>query len=132
MSVPIYNSEVAPPQHRGRLNQLYQLVLTAFIFVAQLINLIVHGAPLLPGALCLASGQADELGIPPSADACCLRDSLVEDGLAIQAMPGVVYHLHSWPTWHHVCWRLQLSHLQMLAQHQKLILSTPTASSTAP
>ena len=45
VSVPIYNSEMAPPQHRGRLNQLYQLVLTAFIFIAQLINLIVHGAP---------------------------------------------------------------------------------------
>ena len=48
VSVPIYNSEVAPPQHRGRLNQLYQLVLTAFIFVAQLINLIVHGVQTWP------------------------------------------------------------------------------------
>ena len=28
VSVPIYNSEMAPPQHRGRLNQLYQPPLT--------------------------------------------------------------------------------------------------------
>ena len=41
---------MAPPQHRGSLNQLYQLVLTFFIFVAQLINFIVSGAarPRLP------------------------------------------------------------------------------------
>ena len=43
VSVPIYNSEMAPPQHRGSLNQLYQLTLTFFIFVAQLINFIVSG-----------------------------------------------------------------------------------------
>lgn len=35
-------SEMAPPAHRGRLNQLYQLVLTFFILVAYVINLIVH------------------------------------------------------------------------------------------
>ncbi|KAK9802742.1 hypothetical protein WJX73_006127 [Symbiochloris irregularis] len=41
VSVPIYNSEMAPPAYRGRLNQLFQLVLTFFIWVAQLINLII-------------------------------------------------------------------------------------------
>ena len=35
-------SEMAPPQHRGRFNQLFQLVLTFFILVAQTINLIVE------------------------------------------------------------------------------------------
>ncbi|DBA80098.1 hypothetical protein WJX79_008133 [Trebouxia sp. C0005] len=42
VSVPIYNSEMAPPHLRGRFNQLYQLVLTFFILVAQVINLIIN------------------------------------------------------------------------------------------
>ncbi len=35
-------SEMAPPHLRGRFNQLYQLVLTFFILVAQVINLIIN------------------------------------------------------------------------------------------
>ena len=35
-------SEMAPPHLRGRFNQLYQLVLTLFILVAQVINLIIN------------------------------------------------------------------------------------------
>ena len=35
-------SEMAPPKLRGRFNQLYQLVLTFFILVAQVINLIIN------------------------------------------------------------------------------------------
>ncbi|KAK9839129.1 hypothetical protein WJX74_010039 [Apatococcus lobatus] len=42
VSVPIYNSEMAPPQFRGTFNQLFQLTLTFFILVAQVINLIMH------------------------------------------------------------------------------------------
>ena len=33
---------MAPPHLRGRYNQLYQLVLTFFILVAQVINLIIN------------------------------------------------------------------------------------------
>ena len=33
---------MAPPHLRGRFNQLYQLVLTFFILVAQVINLIIN------------------------------------------------------------------------------------------
>lgn len=33
---------MAPPKLRGRFNQLYQLVLTFFILVAQVINLIIN------------------------------------------------------------------------------------------
>ncbi|KAK9793222.1 hypothetical protein WJX73_005399 [Symbiochloris irregularis] len=44
VSVPIYNSEMAPPRFRGRLNQLYQIVLTGFILVAYVINLIINVA----------------------------------------------------------------------------------------
>ncbi|CAL5221511.1 g3716 [Coccomyxa viridis] len=39
VSVPMYNSEMAPPQLRGRLNQLFQIVLTFAIFAAQMINI---------------------------------------------------------------------------------------------
>ncbi|DBB00261.1 TPA: Transcription factor stp1 [Trebouxia sp. C0004] len=42
VSVPIYNSEMAPPHLRGRFNQLYQIILTLFILVAQVINLIIN------------------------------------------------------------------------------------------
>ena len=35
-------SEMAPPRYRGRLNQLYQIVLTGFILVAYIINLILN------------------------------------------------------------------------------------------
>lgn len=35
-------SEMAPPHLRGRFNQLYQIVLTLFILVAQVINLIIN------------------------------------------------------------------------------------------
>lgn len=35
-------SEMAPPHLRGRFNQLYQIVLTFFILVAQVINLIIN------------------------------------------------------------------------------------------
>ena len=42
VSVPAYNSEMAPPHLRGRMNQLYQIVLTFFILVAQTINLIIN------------------------------------------------------------------------------------------
>lgn len=35
VSVPMYNSEMAPPQLRGRLSQLFQVVLTFAIFAAQ-------------------------------------------------------------------------------------------------
>ena len=34
-------AEMAPPKFRGRLNILFQLTLTFFIWIAQLINLIV-------------------------------------------------------------------------------------------
>jgi len=37
-SVPLYLSEVAPYQHRGAMNMLFQLATTIGIFVAQLIN----------------------------------------------------------------------------------------------
>lgn len=33
---------MAPPHLRGRFNQLYQIVLTFFILVAQVINLIIN------------------------------------------------------------------------------------------
>lgn len=33
---------MAPPRYRGRLNQLYQIVLTGFILVAYVINLIMN------------------------------------------------------------------------------------------
>ncbi|KAK9865397.1 hypothetical protein WJX84_000121 [Apatococcus fuscideae] len=42
VSVPIYNSEMSPPQFRGTFNQLFQLFLTLFILIAQVINLIMH------------------------------------------------------------------------------------------
>ncbi|DBA96840.1 TPA: species-specific tRNA processing [Trebouxia sp. C0006] len=42
VSVPIYNSEMAPPHLRGRFNQFYQIILTLFILVAQVINLIIN------------------------------------------------------------------------------------------
>lgn len=35
-------SEMAPPHLRGRFNQLYQIILTLFILVAQVINLIIN------------------------------------------------------------------------------------------
>lgn len=38
----VYCSEMAPPHLRGRFNQLYQIVLTFFILVAQVINLIIN------------------------------------------------------------------------------------------
>ena len=38
----VRHSEMAPPHLRGRSNQLYQLVLTFFILVAQVINLIIN------------------------------------------------------------------------------------------
>ena len=38
----VFCSEMAPPHLRGRFNQLYQLVLTFFILVAQIINLIIN------------------------------------------------------------------------------------------
>ena len=40
--VHMHCSEMAPPHLRGRFNQLYQLVLTFFILVAQVINLIIN------------------------------------------------------------------------------------------
>ncbi|KAK9914909.1 hypothetical protein WJX75_002176 [Coccomyxa subellipsoidea] len=39
VSVPMYNSEMAPPQLRGRLSQLFQVILTFAIFAAQVINI---------------------------------------------------------------------------------------------
>lgn len=38
----MFCSEMAPPHLRGRFNQLYQLVLTFFILVAQVINFIIN------------------------------------------------------------------------------------------
>lgn len=35
-------SEMAPPHLRGRFNQLYQIILTLFILVAQVLNLIIN------------------------------------------------------------------------------------------
>lgn len=37
-SVPIYVSEMAPPAHRGKFNNLFQLSITLGIFIANLIN----------------------------------------------------------------------------------------------
>lgn len=37
-SVTIYSSEMAPPQHRGMLNLLFQWCTTIGIIIAQLIN----------------------------------------------------------------------------------------------
>ena len=39
VAVTLYNSEMAPPQIRGRLNQIFQIVLTLGVFVAQAINI---------------------------------------------------------------------------------------------
>lgn len=39
VSVTLYNSEMAPAQIRGRLNQIFQIVLTLGVFVAQAINI---------------------------------------------------------------------------------------------
>ena len=38
----LWCSEMAPPHLRGRFNQLYQIILTLFILVAQVINLIIN------------------------------------------------------------------------------------------
>ena len=39
VAVTLYNSEMAPAQIRGRLNQIFQIVLTLGVFVAQAINI---------------------------------------------------------------------------------------------
>ena len=38
----LWCSEMAPPHLRGRFNQLYQIILTLFILVAQVLNLIIN------------------------------------------------------------------------------------------
>lgn len=42
VSVPMYNSEMAPPQLRGRLTQLFQVILTFAIFAAQVSSSIIN------------------------------------------------------------------------------------------
>lgn len=54
----LWCSEMAPPHLRGRFNQLYQIVLTLFILVAQVINLIINLTNAVPWGWRLSLGFA--------------------------------------------------------------------------
>ena len=65
VAVTLYNSEMAPPQIRGRLNQIFQIVLTLGVFVAHSAHLPQRVAR-LAGAGWHASHRPDFWGHLPA------------------------------------------------------------------